>query len=70
MPRRNNTQPHQPFHFVNHEASKTRFRSQQAAQKAANRQMLITFNLKLYVYQSPFDGGWYITRKAPTDRQA
>jgi len=60
MPRKNNHVKHLPFSFQNNNKNKRRFKSQQAAEKAAELQMLIVPGLELTVYAA--DGGWYLTR--------
>lgn len=65
MPRKNRHVKHTPFVFENRETGKTRFPTKLAAEKAAERQMLLHANLHLYVYKSDTDGGWYLTRNEP-----
>ncbi|MCA9338100.1 hypothetical protein KC949_00950 [Candidatus Saccharibacteria bacterium] len=60
MPRRHTPQKHTPYTYVNHEASKTRYRSQAEAQKAAELGMLRNPSVELEAYQGA-DGGWYLT---------
>lgn len=62
MPRRHKPTKHTPFRLVNNEANKTRYPSKQAAEKAAELQMLQNMSLELRVYQAA-DGGWYLTRQ-------
>ena len=45
------------------EISKVRYPSKQAALSAANDRMRYHLELELSVYQSPQDGGWYLTSK-------
>ena len=45
------------------EANKVRYPSKQAALSAANERMRYHLDLQLSVYQSPQDGGWYLTSK-------
>lgn len=45
------------------EAGKIRYPSKQAALSAANDRMCYHLDLVLSVYQSPQDGGWYLTSK-------
>ncbi len=68
MPRKNKNVKHTPYSYVNREAGKTRFASKHLAQNAAERQMLLTPSLKLYVYKSDIDGGWYLTRTESIDK--
>lgn len=62
MPRHNKTIKHIPYQPSNHEAGKTRYATEQQAQKAAEYQMLLKPDLQLYVYKSELNGGWYLTR--------
>lgn len=62
MPRKNKHVKHVPFQFVNSEAGKKRFATENEAKKAADYQMLLKPDLELYVYKSDIDGGWYLTR--------
>lgn len=62
MPRKNNHVKHTPFQLNDHEAGKKRFATKQAAEKAAEYQMLLKPDLLLYVYKSDLNGGWYLTR--------
>jgi hypothetical protein len=45
------------------EATKRRFATKQAAKSAAKERMRYHENLQLSVYQSPHDGGWYLTSR-------
>lgn len=64
MPRRNNMQKvTRKIPQPRPEAQKTRYASRHAAQKAAEHQMLYHPELQLSIYQSPYDGGWYLTSK-------
>jgi|APMI01.1.fsa_nt_gi hypothetical protein len=64
MPRRNHTQKvTRKIPQLRPEAQKTRYASRQSAQKAAEQQMLYYPELQLSIYQSPYDGGWYLTSK-------
>lgn len=60
MPRRHTPAKHTPYKLVNNDAGKTRYRSQNEAQKAAEIAMLRNIKLELNVYQST-DGWWYLT---------
>ncbi|OYX37939.1 hypothetical protein B7Z00_02590 [Candidatus Saccharibacteria bacterium 32-50-10] len=65
MPRRNK-QPTlrrtPPTHSA--ERSKVRYATKQQAMAAAKDRMLYHPDLELSVYQSPADGGWYLTSSA------
>ena len=62
MPRRNNTPKHEPYQ--SHTAGaplKKRFVSRQAALLAIRELQKYQLDLELSTYQSPDDGGWYLT---------
>jgi hypothetical protein len=62
MPRRNNTPKHVPYEPRTAAAPlKKRFGSKQAAEFAIKEQQKYHLDLELSVYQSPVDGGWYLT---------
>lgn len=63
MPRRNNTPKHTPYAPSVSEQAKTRYRSKADAERAAEDLMRYDLNLTLRAYQSPTDGGWYLTRQ-------
>ncbi len=64
MPRRNRPQKQPPKYSAPHTTqSKTRYASRQAAEQAAKEQMKYHLDLVLHAYQSPTDGGWYLTSK-------
>lgn len=66
MPRRNNTQSHQPFRFISSCDTKRRFRTEREAIAAAEYQMLIKPTLELSVYKCEQCGGWHLTRQQKT----
>ncbi len=68
MPRKNKNVKHTPFQFVNREAGKKRFTTENEAKKAADYQMLLKPDLELFVYKSDIDGGWYLTRNQSDHR--
>lgn len=65
MPRRNHRPSHTPFVFANQEAGKKRYDTKHLAEQAAEEHMLLHPELELFVYKSPTDGGWYLTRRTP-----
>ncbi|HRC28308.1 MAG TPA: hypothetical protein PKV96_02880 [Candidatus Saccharimonas sp.] len=68
MPRRNKSPriiksiPQQPA------KQKTRYTNEHDARRAADYQMRHHLDLVLRVYQSPTDGGWYLTSSPDTSR--
>ncbi len=66
MPRRHTPPKHTPFRFIDSEASKKRYPTKHAAEKAAELSMLQKPGLELSVYQGT-DGGWYLTRRQKVD---
>lgn len=67
MPRRNRTPKHD--YYVNktaHAPQKKRFPSKQAALDAIRELQKYHLELELDVYQSPVDGGWYLTSRIPS----
>lgn len=64
MPRKNRTRPHQPYQPKTAFApEKKRFASRAAALRAVKELQKYHLDLELDVYQSPVDGGWYLTSK-------
>lgn len=62
MPRRNHTPKHEPYQPRTAAAPlKKRFISRQAAQLAIKELQKYHLDLELDIYQSPVDGGWYLT---------
>jgi hypothetical protein len=62
MPRRNNTPKHIPYEPESAAAPlKKRFSSKQAALQAIKELQKYHLDLELSTYQSPIDGGWYLT---------
>jgi len=62
MPRRNNTPKHVPYEPNTAAAPlKKRFPSRQAALQAIKELQKYNLDLELSTYQSPIDGGWYLT---------
>ena len=62
MPRRNNTPKHIPYQNKSASAPlKKRFASRNAALAAIKELQKYHLDLELNVYQSPNDGGWYLT---------
>ncbi|MCA0227992.1 hypothetical protein LCH21_00865 [Patescibacteria group bacterium] len=62
MPRRNRTPKHQPYQPTTAAAPlKKRFASKQAAARAVVELSKYHLDLQLDIYQSPVDGGWYLT---------
>jgi hypothetical protein len=49
------------------EPAKVKYPTRQAALAAAEYAMRHNLDLALSVYQSPYDGGWYLTRSAERD---
>lgn len=67
MPRKNHTPPHTPYHpRTAHAPEKKRFASKQAAERAIRELQKYRLSLELGIYQSPVDGGWYLTSKQST----
>lgn len=66
MPRKNRPLPAPSPHRL--EAHKKSYRTRREAEAAATRSMLLTPEIELFVYQSPQDGKWYLTRK-PTENE-
>ena len=64
MPRKNRTQPHQPFRQTSNCQSKRRFASERQAKEAAEHQMLLKPDLELSAYKCELCGGWHLTRQA------
>jgi hypothetical protein len=67
MPRKNKNVKHTPHTPANPHGAKTRYQTRSEAERAADYRMLLNPGLDLYVYQSPDDGGWYLTRQKPTE---
>jgi len=66
MPRRNNTPKHLPYEPRTAAAPlKKRFISKQATLLAIQELQKYHLDLELSVYQSPVDGGWYLTTTSP-----
>lgn len=64
MPRKNRAPKHIPFiPQPANEQGKRRFASKQAAERAIKELQKYQLDLELHVYQSPTDGGWYLTSK-------
>ena len=64
MPRKNKTIRHKRYDASSFRApQKRRFNSKQEAKNAIIELQKYNLDLKLYVYQSPIDGGWYLTSK-------
>lgn len=64
MPRRNRTPKHTPYQNKSARApQKKRFVSRQAALNAIKELQKYHLDLKLDIYQSPADGGWYLTSR-------
>ena len=61
MPRRNKTPKHQPYHPPRSETAKKRYPSRAAALRAITELRKYQLDVQLRVYQSPHDGGWYLT---------
>lgn len=64
MPRKNRTPKHtyyQPTTAATPE--KKRFPSRQAAEQAIRELQKYHLDIQLAVYQSPVDGGWYLTSR-------
>lgn len=62
MPRRNRTPKHEPYQPRTAAAPlKKRFASRQTAQLAIRELQKYHLDLELDIYQSPVDGGWYLT---------
>lgn len=62
MPRRNKTAKHTPYQpAASAESAKKRFGSRQAAIAAITELKKYHLDIELSVYQSPTDGGWYLT---------
>jgi hypothetical protein len=64
MPRRNNTQIHNPFRFSSGCDQKRRFVREKEALDAAEYQMLIKPTLDLSVYKCEQCGNWHLTRQS------
>lgn len=62
MPRKNRTPKHQRYQNNSARApQKKRFKSRSEAEKAIRELQKYHLYLKLDCYQSPVDGGWYLT---------
>jgi len=62
MPRKNKTIPHQPYQPKSAAAPlKKRFASRQLALQAIKELKKYHLDISLSAYQSPIDGGWYLT---------
>jgi hypothetical protein len=68
MPRRNKStiKRHIPRSSTN-ESAKVKYPTKQAALIAAEYTMRHNLDLVLTVYQSPHDGGWYLTRNTESN---
>jgi hypothetical protein len=66
MPRKNNTPPHQLFHFASNCQQKRRYVNEKMAEAAAEHQMLLQYDLELSVYKCDVCGGWHLTRRPKT----
>jgi len=68
MPRKNSRPKHQPYQPRTAAAPlKKRFASRQAALSAIKELQKYHLELELDIYQSPVDGGWYLTSRKQTD---
>ena len=64
MPRKNKTPKHQPYQPRTAVAPlKKRFSSRQAALLAIKEVEKYHLDIALDIYQSPVDGGWYLTSR-------
>lgn len=64
MPRKNHTPKHSYYQPKTAAApEKKRFASRAAAQKAIKELQKYHLDLELDIYQSPIDGGWYLTSR-------
>ncbi len=64
MPRKNNTPKHQPYQPRTAAAPvKKRFVSKSAALAAIKELQKYHLDIELTIYQSPVDGGWYLTSR-------
>lgn len=64
MARKNHTPPH--HYYTPRTATapeKKRFASRQAAERAIRELQKYHLDLELDIYQSPVDGGWYLTSR-------
>ncbi len=61
MPRRNKTPKHQPYRPPRGEGTKKRYPNRAAALRAIAELRKYQLDVQLRVYQSPHDGGWYLT---------
>lgn len=67
MPRKNHTSKHDYYKPRTATApEKKRFASKQAAERAIRELQKYNLDLELDVYQSPVDGGWYLTSRHAT----
>ena len=67
MPRRNRPQhPHRTPSPPGGETVKKSYRTHHEAEEAAARSMRLDPELKLFVYLSPHNGKWYLTRNPNT----
>lgn len=68
MPRKNRAQPHVRYQPNSaHAPEKTRYASKAAAERAIREIRKYHLDAKLTVYQSPVDGGWYLTSTRSTE---
>ncbi len=63
MPRRNRTPKHILRKLPVKEQTKIRYPTKKAAEAAMCQRILYEPTVLLRVYQSPHDGGWYLTSK-------
>ncbi|QCT39770.1 hypothetical protein GWK73_01635 [Candidatus Saccharibacteria bacterium oral taxon 955] len=64
MPRKNRTPKHKPYQPRSATTpDKRRFLSRDAALRAIKELQKYHLDLELDIYQSPIDGGWYLTSK-------
>lgn len=70
MPRRNRTKPHVPYEpKTAHAPAKKRFASRDEALRAIKELQKYNLDLKLSTYQSPVDGGWYLTTSRSSEHE-
>lgn len=62
MPRRNKTPKHVPFKPTSHSQAKTRYATRADAERAIAHLQRYNLELSLRTYQSPTNGGWYLTK--------
>ncbi|MFZ1802151.1 MAG: hypothetical protein WAW62_04600 [Candidatus Saccharimonas aalborgensis] len=69
MPRRNRTPKRVPYQKPATERVKVRYTTKQAAEAAIRHTAIYSPDISLRTYQSPQDGGWYLTSSIPSNTE-